>query len=196
MNACGGVLERGAEQFVIRSEGLFQSLDDSARGARRHPRRHAGLPARTWPTVAEGWAPRQGVVSRGDQLDAVEGIVLMRRGENPSVVLARAARRGRARSNARLAADGRARSTPFYDRTELVDTTLQTVGHNLLEGALLVTLVLFVFLLDLRAALIVGGADPALAAGVVHLPEAARHVGQPALAWARSTSASSSTAGW
>ena len=56
------------------------------------------------------------------------------------------------------------RSTPFYDRTDLVDTTLRTVGRNLLEGALLVTLVLFVFLLDLRAALIVAVADPALAA--------------------------------
>ncbi len=55
---------------------------------------------------------------------------------------------------------------PFYDRTELVDTTLETVFHNLLEGALLVTLVLFVFLLDLRAALIVGDADPALAAAL------------------------------
>src|SRR4029450_4591800 len=44
---------------------------------------------------------------------------------------------------------------PFYDRTELVGTTLRTVGRNLLEGGLLVTLVLFVFLVDLRAALIV-----------------------------------------
>ena len=49
---------------------------------------------------------------------------------------------------------------PFYDRTELVGTTLRTVGHNLLEGAVLVTLVLFVFLLDLRAALVVGTLIP------------------------------------
>ena len=46
VNASGGVLERGAEQFVIRSEGLFQSLDDLRIGARGHPRRHAGVPAR------------------------------------------------------------------------------------------------------------------------------------------------------
>ncbi|HZJ53188.1 MAG TPA: efflux RND transporter permease subunit, partial [Myxococcaceae bacterium] len=49
---------------------------------------------------------------------------------------------------------------PFYDRTDLVGTTLRTVGHNLLEGAVLVTLVLFVFLLDLRAALVVGTLIP------------------------------------
>jgi cobalt-zinc-cadmium resistance protein CzcA len=57
--------------------------------------------------------------------------------------------------NARLEPDG-AKVDPFYDRTNLVNTTLHTVGHNLLEGAILVTLVLFVFLLDLRAALVVG----------------------------------------
>ena len=86
----------------------------------------------------------------------------MRRGENPSVVLAARAR-GARRLNRRLAGRRRAASSPFYDRTELVDTTLKTVGRNLVEGALLVTLVLFVFLLDLRAALIVAVAHPALA---------------------------------
>ena len=49
---------------------------------------------------------------------------------------------------------------PFYDRTDLVGITLRTVGHNLLEGAVLVTLVLFVFLLDLRAALVVATLIP------------------------------------
>jgi cobalt-zinc-cadmium resistance protein CzcA len=49
---------------------------------------------------------------------------------------------------------------PFYDRTELVGTTLRTVGRNLLEGALLVTLVLFVFLLDCGAALMVATLIP------------------------------------
>src|SRR5262249_51660963 len=48
------------------------------------------------------------------------------------------------------------RVVPFYDRTDLVNTTLHTVGRNLLEGAVLVTLVLFAFLLDVWAALIVG----------------------------------------
>src|SRR4029077_11426719 len=52
------------------------------------------------------------------------------------------------------------RVSPFYDRTDLVQTTLHTVGRNLLEGAALVTLVLFVFLLDIRAALIVGAIIP------------------------------------
>lgn len=152
VNASGGVLERGAEQFVIRSEGLFQSLDD-LRSVRVATNDGTPVFLRDVATVEEGWAPRQGVVSREQHFDAVEGIVLMRRGENPSAVLERL-RTGIQQVSVRLAADG-VTIEAFYDRTELVGTTLHTVGHNLLEGGLLVTLVLFAFLLDLRAALIV-----------------------------------------
>ncbi|WP_224361277.1 efflux RND transporter permease subunit [Hyalangium versicolor] len=153
LNASGGTLERGSEQFVIRSEGLFHTLDD-LRNVRVAT--HDGTPVfiKDVAEVREGWAPRQGVVSREADNDVVEGIVLMRRGENPSVVLARV-RAAIDGINARLVPD-EAKVDPFYDRTDLVNTTLRTVGHNLLEGAILVTLVLFVFLLDLRAALVVG----------------------------------------
>ena len=151
-NASGGVLERGAEQLVIRSVGLFRRLDDI--GA-VHVASREGTPVLVHDvaTVTDGWAPRQGVVSRNQQLDTVEGIVLMRRGENPSVVLQRV-RDAIDELNTRILPDG-IRVQPFYDRTDLVNTTLRTVGRNLLEGAALVTLVLFVFLLDLPAALIV-----------------------------------------
>jgi cobalt-zinc-cadmium resistance protein CzcA len=152
LNASGGVLERGSEQFVIRSDGLFHGIEDLRNVSVSS---YQGTPVflKDVADVAEGWAPRQGVVSRGKNLDTIEGIVLMRRSENPSVVLARV--RGAVEQvNRRLLAD-KAMIDPFYDRTELVGTTLRTVGKNLLEGALLVTLVLFVFLLDLRAALVV-----------------------------------------
>ena len=77
--------------FVIQSLGIFRSLDDIARVRVGF---HDGVPVRVRDvaTVAEGYAPRQGVVTRDDNdEDVVEGIVLMRRGENPSVVLAGAA---------------------------------------------------------------------------------------------------------
>jgi cobalt-zinc-cadmium resistance protein CzcA len=166
-NASGGVLERGAEQFVIRSEGLFRSLDD-LRNVRVATRQGTPVFLKAVADVTEGWSPRQGVVSNGDRADSVEGIVLMRRGENPSVVLA--ALRGQLEAvNARLAPDG-AHVEAFYDRTDLVATTLNTVGHNLLEGALLVTLVLFIFLLDLRAALVVAALIPlSLLASFIYL---------------------------
>ncbi|HEY1906162.1 MAG TPA: CusA/CzcA family heavy metal efflux RND transporter [Myxococcaceae bacterium] len=152
MNASGGVLQRGAEQFVIRSDGLFHGIDD-VRFVSVTSRDGTPVFVKDVADVSEGWAPRQGVVSRGDNQDAIEGIVLMRRGENPSVVLAQV-RDAVSTINRRLQAD-HAHVEPFYDRTELVGTTLRTVGRNLLEGGLLVTLVLFVFLVDLRAALIV-----------------------------------------
>jgi cobalt-zinc-cadmium resistance protein CzcA len=167
MNASGGVLERGGEQFVVRSAGLYKSLE-SIRWVGLTA--HDGTPIylKDVADVTEGWAPRQGVVGEGDQNDAVQGIVLMRRGENPSSVLERL--RAQIQQVDRRLADEGAHIVPFYDRTELVDATLETVGHNLLEGAILVTLVLFVFLLDLRAALVVAILIPlSLATSFIYL---------------------------
>src|SRR5262245_56741296 len=156
-NATGGYVERGAEMFVIRSLGIFRDLADveQVRVAV-----HKGVPVtvKDVATVSVGYAPRQGIVSRNHDEDAIEGIVLMRRGENPSVVLA-ALRNRIAELDARALANGVA-IRPFYDRTDLVDTTLHTVFHNLAEGALLVIGVLFLFLLSLRASLIVAAVIP------------------------------------
>src|SRR5262245_59316040 len=125
-NASGGVLERGAEQMVIRSQGLFTTLDDIA-VTPVASRDGTPVLVRDVATVTEGWAPRQGVVSRGGQLDTVEGIVLMRRGANPTAVLDRV-RSAITELNGRLLPPG-VQVSPFYDRTDLVDTTLHTVGH-------------------------------------------------------------------
>ena len=165
-NATGGYVERGAEMFVIRSLGIFADLRDIEK---TRVATHDGVPVRIGDVahVSEGYAPRQGVVTRGENEDAVEGIVLMRRGENPSVVLE--GLRARMAEIERMLPN-KVKITPFYDRTELVDTTLHTVFHNLLEGALLVVLVLFVFLLSWRASLIVATVIPlSLAASFVYL---------------------------
>ena len=151
-NASGGVLERGQEQLVIRSEGLFQNAEDIKRVSITS---RGGTPIfiADVASVHEGWAPRQGVVSRENLPDAVEGIILMRRGENPTIILERVRARIHELNTQLLPKD--VKIDPFYDRTELVNKTLETTGRNLLEGAILVVLVLFAFLLDLRAALIV-----------------------------------------
>src|SRR3954469_2820623 len=85
-NATGGYVERGAETFVIRSLGIFRSFADIEKVRVGF---HNGVPVlvRNVASVTEGYAPRQGIVTRDDNEDAVEGIILMRRGENPSVVL-------------------------------------------------------------------------------------------------------------
>jgi heavy metal efflux system protein len=156
-NATGGTVERGSEMFVIRSLGIFENVNDL------EPVRvgvHDGVPValKDVAAIRVGYAPRQGVVSRDRDEDAVEGIVLMRRGENPSVVLA--ALRDRVKALNARALPARVAILPFYDRTELVDTTLNTVFRNLAEGALLVIAVLFLFMLSLRASLIVAAVIP------------------------------------
>ena len=166
-NASGGTLERGAQVFVIRSLGTFQSVDEIAKVRVGF---HAGVPVKLGDvaTVTTGYAPRQGVVTRGGDSDAVEGIVLMRRGENPSVVLA--ALRTRIDELHQHALPAGIKLHAFYDRTDLVDTTLETVFHNLGEGAALVMIVLFVFLLSIRASLVVTLVIPlSLAASFIYL---------------------------
>jgi cobalt-zinc-cadmium resistance protein CzcA len=156
-NASGGVVERGTEQLVIRSEGLFSEISDIGHVA---VATRGGTPIfiSDVASVQEGWTPRQGIAGRADDPDAVEGIILMRRGENPSDVLD--AVRGKIQElNEKVLPQG-TRIWTFYDRTDLVSKTLETVAHNLIEGGVLVVLVLFVVLLDLRAALIVAAVIP------------------------------------
>lgn len=152
LNASGGVLERGAEQLLVRSAGLFSKLEDLRQVAVASI---DGTPVFLGDvaTVGEGWAPRQGVVGRDEDHDTVQGMVLMRRGENPSELLKRI-HAAIAELDERLAQDG-VELVPFYDRSDLVSTTLRTVGRNVSEGALLVVLVLAVFLMNLRAAILV-----------------------------------------
>ena len=166
-NASGGIIQRGPESLVIRSEGLFKDIDDIAKIA-VSSRGGTPLLLSEIASVQEGWTPRQGIVGRAADPDAVEGIILMRRGENPSDVLQRV----RAKIddiNAHVLPEG-TKISAFYDRTQLVHATLTTVAHNLLEGAALVLLVLLVVLLDLRAALIVCAIIPlALCSAFIYL---------------------------
>jgi cobalt-zinc-cadmium resistance protein CzcA len=167
VNASGGTMERGSQVFVIRSIGTFRSLDDIAKVRVGY---HGEVPVklRDVATVVTGYAPRQGVVTRSGNQDAVQGIVLMRRGQNPSVVLASLREKINELHARSLPAN--VRINPFYDRTELVNTTLDTVFHNLAEGAVLVSVVLFVFLLSVRASLIVTIVIPlSLASAFIYL---------------------------
>jgi cobalt-zinc-cadmium resistance protein CzcA len=161
-NATGGYVQRGSEAFVIRSLGILGSISDIGRV---RVGMHHGVPVmiKNVAKVTEGWAPRQGIVTRGPNEDAVEGIVLMRRGQNPSVVLDLLRQKIAHVNGEVLPKDVKIR--PFYDRTELVRTTLHTVFHNLIEGAALVCLVLFAFMLSVRASLIVATAIPLSLAG-------------------------------
>jgi cobalt-zinc-cadmium resistance protein CzcA len=151
-NVGGSKVERGAQQFFIRGVGLLRSVDDIGNivlGARD------GSPVlvKDVATVSLGALTREGVVAQDDEPDIVNGVVLMRKGENPSEVL-KAVKARIELLNRSILPKG-VRLVPYYDRTQLIDTTLRTVFRNLAEGAMLVTAVLLVFLGNLRAAMIV-----------------------------------------
>jgi cobalt-zinc-cadmium resistance protein CzcA len=97
--------------------------------------------------------PRLGTVGQDQDDDVVTGIVVMRKGENPSVVL-KGVKDRIEELNTRVLPKG-VQIVPFYDRTWLMAKTLSTVFRNLVEGALLVALVLYLFLSNLRASLAV-----------------------------------------
>jgi len=156
-NAGGNYLEEGEQQYLIRGVGLVRSTADIGAIVVAE---HNGTPLlmRDIGDVAIGSVPRQGLVGRNDDDEIVEGIVLMRKGENPSEVLDEIKSRV-AHLNESVLPKGVA-IVPFYDRSQLISTTLTTVFRNLLEGALLVTLVLYIFLRNGRAAGIVAAVIP------------------------------------
>src|SRR5262249_16645447 len=128
-NAGGSFLERGEQQYLIRGIGMLRSSDDIGDIVVAE---HGGTPLllRRIGQVAVGAVPRQGIVGQDGDNEIVSGIVLMRKGENPSQVLA-AIKERVAAMNATILPKP-VRIAPFYDRTTLIDTTLHTVFKNLL----------------------------------------------------------------
>ena len=150
-NAGGALLDNGQQSMAVRGVGLIQSPDD-IRNVVVASNGDVPVYVRDIGRVQIGSAPRTGIFAAGDKTDRVEGIVLMRRGENPSQVLA-----GIHDAVNELNTTGLppgVRIVPIYDRTDLVNNTLHTVSHTLLEGLVIVIAVLFLFLGSVRAALL------------------------------------------
>lgn len=151
-NAGGSYVAQGAQQYTIRGLGLLQSPEDIGRIV-LDARGGTPILIRDVAQVKIGAVPRLGVVGQDNDDDVVTGIVIMRKGENPSVVL-KGVKDKIAELNARGLPPG-VQIVPFYDRTWLMEKTLSTVFRNLVEGAVLVSLVLYIFLSNLRASLAV-----------------------------------------
>src|SRR5882672_3759896 len=154
-NVGGSYLEQGRQQYLIRGIGLLRTPDEIGNIVVAE---RGGVPilVKHVAQVTVGSVPRQGIVGQDDDDDIVTGIVLMRKGENPSQVLKAVKDKVDSLNASVLPRD--VKIVPFYDRTWLIDRTLKTVFTNLVEGAALVTLVLLLFLGNLRAAIIVDGA--------------------------------------
>jgi cobalt-zinc-cadmium resistance protein CzcA len=154
--AGGGQIQRGPERLVIRGDALVGTLDDLR--AVSVTTREA-VPVRLDQVAEVVYAPRlrHGAATRDGRGEAVIGMTMMRLGENSRVV-SRAVDRA-VREIGRTLPRG-VRLEPFYDRTTLVDRTLATVRRNLLEGGVLVVVVLFLMLRNLRAGLVVASVIP------------------------------------
>lgn len=156
-NAGGGYVEHGRQQYLIRGIGLLRDAAD-IETVPVVERNGTPILVRDVARVVIGGVPRQGVAGQDGDDDIVYGMVLMRKGENASVVLDAVKERIEAIRATQLPPG--VRIEPFYDRSWLIGRTLKTVFTNLLEGALLVAVVLYLFLRNMRAAAIVAAVIP------------------------------------
>ncbi len=154
-NAGAGYVERGGEQILIRVQGQAANAADLSQVI---VATRGGVPIRVADVadVVIGSALRTGAASENGR-EIVTGTIIMLMGENPRLVARAAA--------ARLIAASRALPAgviahPIYDRTALVERTIDTVRTNLIEGALLVVVVLFLLLGNIRAAIITAAVIP------------------------------------
>ena len=152
-NSSGGILPRASEQFLIQGVGLIRTVEDIANIVIRED---GGVPVfvRDVASVSIGSEVRQGAIVKGGYTESVAGIVLMMRGGNAKEIVGRIKDRVD-EINMKGMLPGGLKIVPFYDRTDLVDAALWTVGKVLIEGILLVVVILFIFLGDVRSSLIV-----------------------------------------
>ncbi|MBI3568115.1 MAG: efflux RND transporter permease subunit [Gemmatimonadetes bacterium] len=150
-NIGGGFVVRGAEEYLIRGIGLAENLED-LRNIIVTQRAGSPVYVRNIATVAFGAEVRRGAVTMNGTGEVVTGIVLKRIYENTSQVIA-AVKEKVALVNTLLPSG--VRVIPHYDQSELVEHAVGTVREALLEGAVLIIVVLFLFLGNVRSALVV-----------------------------------------
>lgn len=157
INVGGDVIQQGDQAYVVRGVGLLDKLEDvgnitvKLNGSTPVLIKHVA-------EVTVSNKPRLGQVGFGDDDDLVQGIVIMLRGENPSAVIAGLKDKIQ-ELNTRILPEGVHIET-VVDRTRLVETTVQTVSKNLIEGILLVSLIVFIFLYNWKSTLIVASVIP------------------------------------
>ena len=156
-NAGGGFYSQGGQFYYVRGLGRLHTTEDIGNVVLAV---HNGTPVlvKDVAKVVIGHAPRLGQFGYQDQDDAVEGVILMRTGEKTQNVLKNVEAKTRELNAKILPPDVKVH--PFYDRTELISLTTDTVERNLVRGMVLVVVVLIFFLYDIRAGLIVAVAIP------------------------------------
>jgi cobalt-zinc-cadmium resistance protein CzcA len=156
-NAGGGFYSQGGQFYYVRGLGRLNTLEDIGNVVLAV---HDGTPVlvKDVGRVVIGTAPRLGEFGYEKQDDAVEGVILMRKGEKTQDVLKQVEAKTKELNEEVLPKD--VKVLPFYDVSDLIEQTTQIVERNLLRGMLLVVVVLIFFLYDFRAGLIVATTIP------------------------------------
>ncbi|MEP7238583.1 MAG: CusA/CzcA family heavy metal efflux RND transporter [Ferruginibacter sp.] len=147
LNVGGDVIEKNGQAYVVRGVGLLGSIQDIENIIVKELGNNPVL-VKNLADVKEGSLPRVGQVGLNESDDVVEGIVVMRKGENPNEVLARVKEKIADLNDRILPKD--VKMETFYDRDNLMNFTTHTVMHNVIEGIVFVTLIVFLFMADWR----------------------------------------------
>lgn len=152
VNVGGDVIERNGQAYVVRGIGLLNSIADIENIIVEYVNDNPVL-VKNVAEVKESNLPRVGQAGLNTNDDVVEGIVVQRKGENPSEVLAKVKAKIEELNTKILPPD--VKMVTFYDRDNLIAFCTKTVLHNLFEGILFVTVIVFLFMADWRTTLIV-----------------------------------------
>lgn len=152
LNVGGDVIEKNGQAYVVRGLGLLNSIHDIENTIVDNFNGNPIL-VRNIANVIETSVPRVGQVGINDLDDAVEGIVVMRKGENPHEVLQRLKEKIAELNEGGLPSG--VKMEAFYDRDTLMEYCTRTVMHNLVEGIVLVTAIVLLFMADWRTTLTV-----------------------------------------
>ncbi len=157
VNVGGDVIEQGSQAYVVRGVGLLDKIEDIGNITIKL---NGSTPIliKNVAEVVVSHKPRLGQVGYNENSDMVEGIVVMLRGENPSAVIENL-RAKITELNERTLPDN-VKIETVIDRTKLVDNTVKTVSKNLVEGILLVSLIVFIFLYNWKSTFIVASVIP------------------------------------
>src|SRR6476469_5909652 len=158
INVGGNTVNIGAQSAVVRGVGLIRSIDDLNNTM---VSQSGGNPVliKDIAHVTIGEKPRLGIAGLDQDDDIVQGIVLMRRGEQSSPTIARVEKLVHEINNSSILPPG-VKIERIYDRKDLIDITTHTVLHNMVVGIILIVLLQWILLGDLRSALIVGATIP------------------------------------
>jgi heavy metal efflux system protein len=158
INVGGNTVNIGTQSAVVRGVGLIRSVEDLRNTMLTQSNGNPVLVSDV-ATVTVGQKPRLGIAGNDADDDIVQGIVLMRRGEQSMPTIKRVEREVERINNANILPPG-VRIERIYDRKDLIDITTKTVLHNMAFGIALIFLLQWVFLGNLRSALIVAATIP------------------------------------